>query len=89
MKNRDKQDVICTWRKFVQQYEINENRNSRIKRQESPIVTVSHPNYRGGFMKWILDFEDVFTEPILPDQNTWNDDERKKRSFVQNTQKLA
>jgi hypothetical protein len=41
MENRDKQDGICSWFQQVQQYEIDGNRNFRIKRLESVIDTVT------------------------------------------------
>jgi hypothetical protein len=40
-------------------------------------------------MKWIQDYEDAFTELAFLVQKTWNDDEIKKRQFVQNTQNIA
>jgi hypothetical protein len=86
MENRDKQDGICSWCQLVQQYEADDNRNVRIKRLESVINTVFHRSYRGGLVKWIQDYEDDFTELALLGQKTWNDDEIKKRRFVQNAQ---
>jgi hypothetical protein len=53
MKNRDKQDGICSWCQLVQQYETDDNRNVRIKRLESVIIMVFHRYYRGGLFKWI------------------------------------
>jgi hypothetical protein len=69
---------------LVQQYETDSNRNVRIKRIESVINKVFHRNYRGGHVKWIQDYEDVFKKLALFGQKTWNDDEIKKRQFVQN-----
>jgi hypothetical protein len=89
MENRDKQDVIRSWCQLVQQYETDGNRNVRIKRIESVIYTVLHRNYRGGLVKWIQDYEDTFTELALLGQKTWNDDEIKKRRFVQNDQNIG
>jgi hypothetical protein len=37
----------------------------------------------------IQDYEDAFTELALLGQKTWNDDEIKKRRFVQNTQNIG
>jgi hypothetical protein len=88
MKNRDKQDSIRSWCQLVQQYETDSNRSVRIKRLQSGIDTVFHRNYRGGLVKWIQDYEDAFTELCLLGQNTWNDDEIKKRHFVQNAQNI-
>jgi hypothetical protein len=85
MENRDKQDGIRSWCQLVQ-YETDGNRNVRIKRLESFINTLFHRNYRGGLVKWIQDYEDAFTELVLLGQKTWNDDEIKKRRFVQNAQ---
>jgi hypothetical protein len=73
----------------VQQHETDGNRNVRIKRLESVINTVFHRNYRGGLVKWIQDYEDAFTELALLGQKTWNDDEIKKRCFVQNAQNIG
>jgi hypothetical protein len=73
----------------VQQFETDGNRNVRIKRLESVINTVFHRNYRGGLVKWIQDYEDAFTEPALLGQKTWNDEEIKKRCFVQNAQNIG
>jgi hypothetical protein len=53
MENRDKQDDIHSWCQLVQQYEIDDNSNFRIKRLESVINTVFHRNYKGGLIKWI------------------------------------
>jgi hypothetical protein len=78
MKNRDKQDGICSWCQLVQQYETDGNRNVRIKSLESVISKVFHRNYRGGLVKWIQDYEDAFTELALLGQKTWNDDDIKK-----------
>jgi ribosomal protein L21E len=79
MENRNKQDGIRSWCRFVQQYETDGNRNVRIKRLESVINTVFHRNYRGRLVKWIQDYEDAFTELALLGQKTWNDDEITKR----------
>jgi hypothetical protein len=76
---------------LVQQYETDDNRNVRIKRLESVINTVFHRDYRGGLVKWkwIQDYEDAFTELALLEQKIWNDDEIKKRRFVQNNQNIG
>jgi hypothetical protein len=74
---------------LVQQYETDGNRNVRIKRLESVINKVFHRNNRGGLVKWIQDYEDAFTELSLLGQKTWNDDEIKKRRFVQNAQNIG
>jgi hypothetical protein len=42
----------------------------------------------GILVKWIKDYEDAFTELALLGQKTWNDDDIKKRCFVQNTQNI-
>jgi hypothetical protein len=89
MENRDKQDGIRSWCQLVQQYETDGNRNVRIKRLESVINTVFHRNYRGGLVKWIQEYEDAFTELALLGQKTWNDDEIKKRRFIQNAQNIG
>jgi hypothetical protein len=73
----------------VQQYEKDGNRNIRIKRLESVINTVFHRNYRGGLVKWIQNYEDVFTELALLGKKTWDDDDIKKRRFVQNAQNIG
>jgi hypothetical protein len=89
MENRDKHHSIHSWCQLVQQYETDGNRNVRIKRLENVINTVFHRNYRGGLVKWIQDYEDAFTELALLVQKTWNDDEIKKRLFVQNAQNIG
>jgi hypothetical protein len=38
---------------------------------------------------WIQDYDDAFTELALLGQKTWNDDEIKKRRFVQNAQNIG
>jgi hypothetical protein len=40
-------------------------------------------------VEWIQDYEDAFTELALLGQRTWNDDEIKKRHFVQNAQNIG
>jgi hypothetical protein len=82
MENTDKQDGIRSWCQLIQQYETDGNRNVRIKRLESVINTVFNRNYRGGLVKWIQDYEVVFTELDLLGQKTWNDDEIKKHRFL-------
>jgi hypothetical protein len=89
MKNRDKQDVICSWCQLLQQYVTDGNRNFRIKRLEIVINTVFNRNYTGGLVKWIQDYEDAFIELSLLGQKTWNDDEIKKRLFVKNSQNIG
>jgi hypothetical protein len=89
MENRDKQDGIRSWCLLVQQYETDGNRNVRIKRLESVINTVFHRNYRGRFVTWIQNYKDAFTELALLGQKTWNDDEIKKRRFVQKAQNIG
>jgi hypothetical protein len=42
-----------------------------------------------GLVKWIQEYEDAFTELALLGQKTWNDDETKKRWFVQNAQNIG
>jgi hypothetical protein len=59
------------------------------KRLESVINTVFNRNYRGGLVQWIQDYEYAFTELTLLGQKTWNDDEIKKRRFVQNAQNIG
>jgi hypothetical protein len=61
----------------------------RIKRLEGVIITVLHRNYRGGLVKWIQDYENVFTEPVLLEQKTWNDDEIKKRCFILDSENIG
>jgi hypothetical protein len=89
MENRDKQDGIHSWCQLVQQYETDGNRNVRIKRLESVINTIFHRNYREHLVKWIQYYEDAFTELTLLGQKTWNDDDIKKRRFVQNAQNIG
>jgi hypothetical protein len=89
MENRDKKDGIRSWCQLVQQYEIDGNRNVMIKRLDSVINTVFHRNYRRGHVKRIQDYEDTYTELALLGQKTWNDDEIKKRCFVQNAQNIG
>jgi hypothetical protein len=72
----------------VQQYETDGNRNVRIKSLESVFGRLFHLNYNLGLVKWIQDYEDDFTELALLGQKTWNDDEIKKRLFVQNAQNI-
>jgi hypothetical protein len=40
-------------------------------------------------VKWIQDYEDAFTELALLGRKSWNDDEIKKRRFVQNAQNIG
>jgi hypothetical protein len=89
IENKDKQDGIRSWRQLVQQYETDGNRNFRIKRLESVINTVFNRNYRRGLVKWIQEYEDAFTELALLGQKNWNDDDIKKRHFVQNAQNIG
>jgi hypothetical protein len=89
MENRDKQDGIRSWCQLIQQYETDGNRNVRIKRLESVIDMVFHRNYRGVLVKWIQDYEVAFIELALLGQKTWNDDEIKKRRFVQNAPNIG
>jgi hypothetical protein len=77
------------WYNNMRQMAVDGNRNVRIKRLESVINTVFHRNCRGGLVKWFLDYEATFTELALFGQKTWNDDEIKKRCFVQNAQKIG
>jgi hypothetical protein len=89
MENRDKQDGIRSWCRLVQQYGTDGKRNVRIKRLESVMNAFFHRNYRGVLVKWIQDYEDAFTELLLHEQKTWNDDEIKKRRFIQNAQNIG
>jgi hypothetical protein len=89
IENKDKQDGIRSRRQLVQQYETDGNRNFRIKRLESVINTVFNRNYRRGLVKWIQEYEDAFTELALLGQKNWNDDDIKKRHFVQNAQNIG
>jgi hypothetical protein len=84
MENRNKQDGIRAWYQLINQYETDGNRNVRIKQLESVITTVFNGHYKGGLFKWIQDYEDAFTELVLLDQTTWNNDDIKKRCLVQN-----
>jgi hypothetical protein len=73
----------------IRQYETDGSRNARIKRLESVINTVFHRNYRGGLVEWIQDYEEAFKKLALLGQKTWNDDEIKKRFFLQNAQNIG
>ena len=84
MENRGEQDGIRSWYQLVKQYEMDGNQNDRIKKIENVITTVFHRNYKVGLVKWIQDYEDIFTEPSLLGQESWNDDHIKKRRFIQN-----
>jgi hypothetical protein len=88
-ENRDKQDGIRSWCQLVQQYETDGNRNVRIKRLESVINTVFNRNYRVGLVKSIQNYVDAFKELALLGQKTWNDDDIKKRCFIQNDQNIG
>jgi hypothetical protein len=89
MESRSTQDGIRSWYQLVKQYETDGDKNVRIKNLENIIITVFHCQYKGGMFKWIQDYEDAFTELILLGQKTWNDDEVKKRRFVQNAQNIG
>jgi hypothetical protein len=89
MENRGKQDGIRSWYQLVNQYETDGNKNVRIKKLENVITTVFHQHYKGGLLKWIQDYEDVFTELVILGQVTWNDDEIKKLGLVQNFQNIG
>ena len=82
MENRNKQDGIRSWCHLFKQYEIDGNRNVRIKKLENVINTVFHRNYKSCLVKWIQDYEDAFTELI--GKKTWKDDDIKKCRLVQN-----
>jgi hypothetical protein len=53
------------------------------------MTSVFHRNYKEVVIKWIQDYEDASTELVLLGQNTWNDDNIKKRQFVQNAQNIG
>jgi hypothetical protein len=89
MEIRNKQDEIRSWFQLVQQYETDGNKNVKNKKVENVITTVFHWHYRGGLIKWIQDYEDTFTELVLFGQKTWNDNDVKKRQFVQNAQNIG
>jgi hypothetical protein len=65
MENRTKQDGIRSWFQLVKQYEIEDNKNFRIKILEIFITTVFHSNYKGGLVKWIQDYKDSFTQLVI------------------------
>jgi hypothetical protein len=46
-------------------------------------------NWKLSLGKWIQDYEDAFTDLVLIGQKTWNNDEIKKRRFVQNAQNIG
>jgi hypothetical protein len=50
---------------------------------------IFHRNFRKGLVKWIQDYGDAFTALALLGQKTWNDDEIKKRRFVQNAKNIG
>jgi hypothetical protein len=89
MEKRNKQDGIRSWCQLVQQHETDGNRNVRIKKLENIITMVFYRHYKGGLIKWIQDYEGAFTDLVLLGQKTWNDDEVKKRQFVQNVQNIG
>jgi hypothetical protein len=60
-----------------------------IKKLENAITTVLQKHYRGGLLKWIQDYEDAFTELVLLGKKIWDDDDSKKRRFVQNAQNMC
>jgi hypothetical protein len=88
IENMSTQDGIWSWYQLVKQCETDWTKNVRIKKLENVITSVFHRHYKGGLFKWIQDYEDAFTGPILLGQKTWNDDEMKKRWYVQNAQNI-
>jgi hypothetical protein len=89
MENRVKQDGIRSWYQLVNQYEMDGNKNVRIKKLENVITTVFHRHYKGGLFKWVQSYEDASTELYILGQATWNDDNIKKRCLVQNAQNIG
>jgi hypothetical protein len=89
MENREKQDGIRSWCQLVQQHETDGNENVRIKRLENFINKVFHLNYRGVLVKFIQGYENAFIELVLIGQKTWDDDEIKKRRFVQDARNIG
>jgi hypothetical protein len=60
--------------------EMSGSKDEKVSSIRFPIVII------GRIVIWIQDYEDAFTELALLGQKTWNDDEIKKRRFVQNAQ---
>jgi hypothetical protein len=60
---------------------------------ESKSILILQPhlikNWKLSLGKWIQDYEDAFTDLVLVGQKTWNNDEIKKRRFVQNAQNIG
>jgi hypothetical protein len=53
-------------------------------------LKMSFPPFSMGIIfKWIQDYEDAFKELVLLGQKTWEDDDSKKRRFVQNAQNIG
>ena len=81
MENRNKQDGIRSWYQLVNQYETKSQKRSL---QQSSITIIKR-----GLFKWVHYQDDAFTELILLDQTTWNDDDVKKHCLVQNAQNIG
>jgi hypothetical protein len=53
------------------------------------MTTVFHRNYKGGLVKWILDYKDTFTELVIFAQKYWDDDDAEKRRLIQKGQNIG
>jgi hypothetical protein len=89
MEHRSKQNGIWSWYRLVTHCKTDGNRNSKGKKLENAITTVFQRHCKSELFICIQDFKGVFTKFISLGQMKWNDDEVKKRRFVQNAQNIG
>ena len=80
----DKQDGLKAWMAITQRYALDGNVLVRLTKLEKTIETKFHRNYKGGLTKWILDYENAFSELELLKELAWQDDNTKKRRLLNN-----
>ena len=69
---------------MLEKYDREGDDQARIATLEAVIQVAYHNNYKGGFTKFVDDYEAAFAELNILDKDNWQTDNAKKRRLYEN-----
>ena len=84
LKYEQTQDGLRAWKEMLEKYDREGDDQARIATLEAVIQVAYTPNYKGGFTKFVDDYEAAFAELNIIDKDNWQTDNAKKRRLYEN-----